>query len=255
MWGDVEPKAGDAHKAELMREDAFFKPDLDQGAQMAHHENTTPSAEAIIRLLIKNHPLPLQIQTELIDEHKDIIETSAGQELNQELYSQIKKHQEEIRIITEEMEQAVKDKDKKTRNELESEKRRIHKEIGRFENEAKRLGSDYRREKSEFQAQLTEMERGGQGGYCGTNYTQNASRWGGNGFRSSPSMSYRSALGFTHTTQESHSIASPEPELSTNSKKGGFTVGHSAKFVVQVVFFQQSYQLWHTICWAWLNNP
>ena len=201
MWSGVEPEVGDAREAELMGEDIFFKPVLEKGARMARHDDTVPSAEAIIRLLVNNQPLPLQIQTELVDERKDIVETRAGQELNRELNGQIEKHQKEIRVITEEMEQAAKDKDEETRNELEFETRRMQEEIRRFENEAKRLASDYRREKNEFEARLTEMERVRRGGYRGaeSQYYQHTSRWG---FRSSPSTSYRSAPAPAPTTEE-----------------------------------------------------
>ena len=135
MWGDV---IGDAHEAKRMREENFSKPVPEQGARMARNENTGLSAEAVIRLLVENQSLPLQIQTELVDEHKDITKTSAGQELNRESDGQIRKHHEEIRIITEEMEQAVKEKDEETRNELESEKKRMHEEIWKIEDDAKR---------------------------------------------------------------------------------------------------------------------
>lgn len=202
MWSGVEPEVGDAREAELMGEDIFFKPVLEKGTRMARHMDTAPSAEAIVRLLVGNQPMPLQIQTELVDEHKDIVETSAGQELNRELNGQIRKHQEDIRVITEEMEQAAKDKDEETRNELEFETRRMEDEIRRFENEAKRLASDYRREKNEFEARLGEVERARQGGYPGVGYPRNASRWGGNYFRSSPSTSYHSTPGPTPTTEE-----------------------------------------------------
>ena len=202
MWSGVEPEVGDAREAELMGEDIFFKPVLEKGAQMARHEDTVPSAEAIIRLLINNRPLPLQIQTELVDERKDIVETSAGQELNRELNGQIRKHQEEIRVITEEMEQAAKEKDEETRNELEFETKRMQEEIRRFENEAKRLASDYRREKREFEASLVEMERVRRRGNPGFEYPRHTSRWGGNYFRSSPSTSYRSTPTPTPTTEE-----------------------------------------------------
>lgn len=194
MWGGVEPEVGYAREAELMGEDIFFKPALEKGARMTRHNNTVPSAEAVVRLLVNNHPLPLQIQTELVDEHKGIVETSAGQELNQELTGQIRKHQEDIRVLAEEMEQASKDKDEETRNELEIETRRMREEIWRFENEAKRLASDYRREKTEFQARLAEMERAKREGYRGAGYSypQGPSRWGGNYHRSPPSTSYPS---------------------------------------------------------------
>ena len=202
MWSGVEPEEGDAREAELMGEDIFFKPVLEKGARMARHGDTAPSAEAIIRLLVNNQPLPLQIQTELVDERKDIVETSAGQELNRELNGQIRKHEEEIRVITKEMEQAAREKDEETRNELEFETKRMQEEIQRFENEAKRLASDYRREKKEFEASLAEMERVRRRGNPGFEYLRQASRWGGDYFRSSPSTSYHSTPTPTPTTEE-----------------------------------------------------
>ena len=158
MWGEVDPQVGDAREVELMREDIFFKPVLDKGAQMTRHMNTISSAENIIRLVLNNHPLPLRIQTELVTEHKDISETGAGEELNRELNAQIKKHREEMRVLKEEMEQAIKDKDEETRRELEIETRRMQKEIERFENDTRRLESDYKSEKEKLEVRLTEME-------------------------------------------------------------------------------------------------
>jgi len=158
MWGEVDPQVGTARETELVREDIFFKPVLDKGAQIARHENTATSAQDIIRLVLNNHPLPLRIQEELVDEHKDISETNAGEELNREITAQIRKHQEEMRVLKEEMRQAMKDKDEETRRELEIETRKMQKEIARFENDAKRLASDYRNEKGQLETRLTQME-------------------------------------------------------------------------------------------------
>ena len=157
MWGEVDHQIGEAREAELMQEEIFFKPVLDKGARMARHENTVPSAEKIIRLIIDNHPLPLRIQRELVEEGKDISETSAGEELNRELNAQIKKHQQEMLVLKEEMQQAMKDKDEETRRELEIETQKMQREISRFENDAKRLASDYKSEKERLEARLTEM--------------------------------------------------------------------------------------------------
>lgn len=158
MWGEVDPQLGDTREAELKSEDIFFKPVLDKGARMARHENTVPSAREIIRLILENHPLPLRIQEELIDEHKDISETGAGEELNRELNAQIRKHQQEMRVLREEMEQAIKDKDEETRRELEIETKRMQREISRFQTDAKRLESDYKQEKERLEERLGEME-------------------------------------------------------------------------------------------------
>ena len=179
MWSRVELEDGEAREAELMAEDIFFKPALEGGAKMARHENTVPSAVAIIRLLIDNRPLPLQIQQELVDEHRDIAETTAGQELNQELNKEIRKHQEDIRTLAEEMEQAAKEKDEETRSELEIETRRMHEEMRRFQEEARRLASDYLREKREFQAHFATLEGEREEGYHCAEYPHTTSLWGG----------------------------------------------------------------------------
>ena len=154
MWGEVDPWVGDAREAELMGEDIFFKPLIDGGAQVARHNNTLASAGNIIRLILDNHPLPLQIQAELVRDHKDISETSAGEELNRELNAQIMKNREEMRILKEEMEQEAKDKDERTRKEFEVETKRMQREIWRLENDIKRLTSDYKRERDRLEVQI-----------------------------------------------------------------------------------------------------
>jgi len=141
MWGEVDPRVGNAREAELIRDDLFFKPVLEKGAKMARHENTIPSAEKIIRLVLDNHPLPLRIQEELVDEKLDISETGAGEELNQELNAQIRKHQQEMRELREEMEQAMRDRDEETRRELGIETRKMQSEIERLENDINKLRS------------------------------------------------------------------------------------------------------------------
>jgi len=193
MWDGVEPGVGEAREAELARENNFFKPALEKGAQMARHENTLVSAQTIVRLLIDKHPLPLQIQKELADEHKDIVETSAGQELNRELNGQIRKHQEDMRVVAEEMEQARKEKDEETRGELEIETRRMREETERLERDAKRLASNYRREKGMFQAHLEKLERAKREMRRDAEYLQQPSRQGRLYGRSPPTASYRPA--------------------------------------------------------------
>jgi hypothetical protein len=159
MWGEVNPQVGEEREAELMGKDLFFKPALEKGAQMARHENTVPSAENIIRLILNHDPLPLHIQKELVDEGKEITQTHAGKELNRELADQIRKHKEDIRVLTEEMQQAIDAKDEETRRDREAEARRMQEEMERFENDARRLASEYKRQKEELEARFVEAER------------------------------------------------------------------------------------------------
>ena len=144
MWGGVDPDVGNKREVELKTEDDFFKPVLEKGAHMARHENTRLSAENIIRLILKNHPLPLRIQEELVKEHKDISDTDAGGELNRGFDSQIKKHEEGMRNLREQMENAMRDKDEELRRELEGEMKGLKEKIEGLQSDKERLESDYR---------------------------------------------------------------------------------------------------------------
>jgi len=99
MWDQVDLQVGEAREVELMREDTFFKSVIDKGAQIARNENTITSAQNIIHLVLDNYPLPLRIQRELVDQRKDVSATSASKELYQEINAQIKKHQDEMRVV------------------------------------------------------------------------------------------------------------------------------------------------------------
>ena len=117
-WEEVDLRVGEAREAELQRGDLFFKPVLAEGARMARHDGTTPSAKRIIRLLLNNHPLPLRIQEELVDEGKRIIETDASEVLEEELQERIAQHERKMQAVIKEMRQAMKDRDEKAGREL-----------------------------------------------------------------------------------------------------------------------------------------
>ena len=96
MWGldDEDVDVNLSREEELS--DKFFKLTLDKGAQMVRHLGTTGSAHNIIRKIINNNPVALQIQRELVDEGKNTIDTAAGESINQELKEQIKRHKAEL---------------------------------------------------------------------------------------------------------------------------------------------------------------
>ena len=102
MWGEVEQKKGEARESELA--DKFFNSALTKGARIFRHDNTRETAYKILRNVVDNQPLPLLLQTELIDEGKSLLETVTGAELNRELLEATQKQEEEIKKLQEEME-------------------------------------------------------------------------------------------------------------------------------------------------------
>ena len=156
MWGDVTQDVGEARENELTTN--FFKPVLDKGAQLARHHNTAQSAHDIIRRIMRNRPIPLQIQRELVDEHKDIIDTAAGEVINKELNEQIRRHQAELKTVQEEMMKALKEKDEETRQELEEETRKLQEQMDRMRMDSEGMASNYQEEKRRMDEAMREMQ-------------------------------------------------------------------------------------------------
>lgn len=176
MWGEVRQEVGNAREDELANEDLFFKPVLAKGAIMLRHDNNQDSAQSVLRHILKNHPLSLQIQRELVDEKKDISQTAAGAELNRELMVQIERHRKEMKELQAEMQgrvldherkvfeleirffpEAIRVKDEETKRELEIESRKLQKEMDRVQSDAQKLASVYSEEKRSMEMRLQQL--------------------------------------------------------------------------------------------------
>ncbi|KAF7789638.1 hypothetical protein EIP86_000584 [Pleurotus ostreatoroseus] len=147
MWGEVTPERGAARELELATDDLLFKPLLDDGARMLRNENTIESAQATIMSLFGNRPYALRIQEELVDEHKDIAETEAGQELGRELAGFVKKHRAQLAEVQKELREALRAKDVQAKIELEQTRKELEARISRAEHDRARLSTEYAEEK------------------------------------------------------------------------------------------------------------
>ena len=156
MWAEVSQEDGEEREEELITN--FFKPVLDKRAQIARHYNTVESAHDIIRRIIRNRPAALQIQRELVDEGKDIVDTAAGEAVNKELNEQIRRHRAEMQTIKEEMEKAMKDKDEETRRELEEETRKLQDHIDRTRGDLATMTSRYDEEKRKTEDDIRRVQ-------------------------------------------------------------------------------------------------
>ena len=125
---------------------------------MARHHNTTQSAHDIVRGIMKNRPVALQIQRELVDEHKNIVDTAAGEAVNRELNELIRRHQAELRAVQEYMMQALKEGGE-TRKELQEETRKLQEQIEKIRKDSEGMASNYSAEKVRMEAKMREMER------------------------------------------------------------------------------------------------
>ena len=156
MWGEVSERVGETRERELTT--SFFKPVLDKGAQLARHHNTAESARDIVRRIMKNQPITLQIQRELVDEGKNIVDTSAGDVINKELNEQIRRHQAELKDVQEEMMKALKEKDDETRQELEEGTRKLQDQMNRMKMDSEGMAASYNEEKRRMEEVVRQMQ-------------------------------------------------------------------------------------------------
>ena len=157
MWEGGSQDTNESREKELS--DKFFKPALEKGAQMIRHRSNVESAHDIVRKIMNNHPAALQIQRELVDERKAIIDTAAGGTLNDELQEQAERHKAELEEVRAEMREALKAKDKQLKQELEDARKDLEAKIEKIEEATKRMAANYAAEKEQMEAKMEEMEQ------------------------------------------------------------------------------------------------
>ena len=157
MWTRDSRDVNEARENELSGK--FFKPVLDKGAQLIRHHDTAESTHDIIRKIMANRPVVLQIQRELVDEHKGIVDTAAGKAVNRELNEQTKRHRGELKKVERGMLQALKEKDEVTRQELEDQARKLREQMMKIEKESKEMASNYAAEKQRMEVKMRELEQ------------------------------------------------------------------------------------------------
>ena len=126
MWGKVTPEVGIAREQELAN--SFFEPALDKGAKLLRHSDTSESAHEVIRTVLENQQVTLQIQKEMVDHWKQVSETAAGKELLRELDEQAGKRLIQLRELQEMLNQTEAG-DEETRQELKQEILKLREEL------------------------------------------------------------------------------------------------------------------------------
>ena len=135
-WDQETKEVANRRLAELKDKPQLFKTVIDGGAEIFKHDHRSEeSARKIIRHLINKSPKALLIQREMA-EGKEVLETSAGQELQREIMEQTEKHRKEMAELLEEMEQT---RDDAGIGELEEELGALRDRLARLQSESQSL--------------------------------------------------------------------------------------------------------------------
>jgi len=146
MWGNVTKEVGAMREQQLATE--FVKPALDKGAQLRRHYDTTESAHQIIRAILDNHRVPLQVQRELVDERREFDRTTVGEGINQEVDESTKKLAREVEELQNAL-KIVRDEEKETRSQLKAEIAGLQETIKKLTHESRNMNTKYGKKKEE----------------------------------------------------------------------------------------------------------
>ncbi|KAI9863924.1 MAG: hypothetical protein M1824_005962 [Vezdaea acicularis] len=138
-WDALQDEEIGREREKELRED-FWKVPLQYGAKMERHNNTQDSALRVLSHALGNPEIVLEIQREIVDEKKSLVQTAAGAAINQEI------------LLLE----------AKWRRELEdklAEKDRTHSEIMRKINEDQQKELEAKLHKAEADAKALELSR------------------------------------------------------------------------------------------------
>ncbi|KAG8720988.1 hypothetical protein FRC08_016458 [Ceratobasidium sp. 394] len=129
MWDTVSSEQGQAREVELLQNPLFFKRAIDSKAQIFRNDNPPDSALEILYKAIQPSPKRLLIQKELSDDKKDLLQTTAGIELDREMAETRAQHEAVLLKIDQEYIRAQQEQDDETLAELEAERENIRQKV------------------------------------------------------------------------------------------------------------------------------
>lgn len=144
MWSRVSEEEGQARAEELAELDDFFKPALEAGARLAHHKgDTVQTARNIIRPILDNHPIPLELQDDMVNKGKPVTQTEAGKEVDKHVTAVIEEYEEKIKHLMKEREDAERAKDVAAKKEKSEAAAAFEKKIIELETEKRNAEANY----------------------------------------------------------------------------------------------------------------
>ena len=124
MWDMATEDAAIQRERELKEQPQLWKRMIDHGSRVFRHDNKETSAlKIIIYLMRRKRPVTLDIQREMVDEKRELIDTGAGEALASNLQSLMKLYEGKLRILEQEFREA-----RKEDREMLEEQRREHQE-------------------------------------------------------------------------------------------------------------------------------
>lgn len=156
-WDRVSEEEGNRWELQLRESPNIFKPLINEGAQLARHDQGIISARSIVNFLIHKDPTKLQIQIEL-DAGMSLEETSTGAGLLEEILALKAKQKAEMQALKEEMEAAAREKHAELLAELEEERQQREVQRKKMEEDLENLKMQARSDMMKHKEEIRRLE-------------------------------------------------------------------------------------------------
>jgi hypothetical protein len=158
QWSKVEKSKGEAREGELKSKKEFWKPLLDRGANLERFHGDRESGLALIHKLKSRVPKVLDIQEQIVDKKMELIETSAGQTINEELLKLQRKYSEELKTTRQELQAALHSKDEELKMLLAEQQEKEERRLAQIEAERKDLMAKHETEMKKREEEMRRLE-------------------------------------------------------------------------------------------------
>jgi len=156
QWSNVDPAVGQAREDDL-RGEGFWGGLIRRGATLQRFHSTRESGLELIRGLMFNTRMPLDIQDQIVDKSMSLLETNAGKCINEELIALEKKFKEKVQSLEEQFRKAVEAMGEEMRV-LMDEKEKTQQELGRVTDQMRLLTESHAAELKKRKAKEREEE-------------------------------------------------------------------------------------------------
>ncbi|KAG4431674.1 hypothetical protein IFR05_012840 [Cadophora sp. M221] len=140
MWSLCPPSDAAKREEQLTNNSDLWKFLVGKGARIFRHDRGEESGQEILDYLVSRaRKVTLDIQHEMVDQGKNLSETSAGQEVQAEIEKIKEAHRKEMQEIREDMEEAIRSKDTERQEELRQYRATVDKQMREAQQQAKQL--------------------------------------------------------------------------------------------------------------------
>lgn len=141
MWENVAEGDGNRREVELRATPDYWKTMIEQhGSRMVRHQNDSQSAQKIIDSLLQStEPITYAIQNEMVDQGKDLDQTSAGKELSSIQAEERERFDRQLESLKKDMAEAKELHNKESQEQIRMLQEEKNRDISRLQKQQEKM--------------------------------------------------------------------------------------------------------------------